>query len=76
MKKNELTPKEKMVGRLLIAGVSIQEISKELNISVRTVEYYQKRIKLKLCSRNTYETGYKIGLLLKSKRAINLCFLI
>ena len=67
MKKNKLTPKEKMVGRLLIAGMSIQEISKKLNISVRTVEYYQKRIKTKLHSKNTYETGYKMGLLLKKE---------
>ena len=57
-----------MVGRLLIAGMSIQEISKELSVSVRTVEYYQKRIKAKLHSKNTYETGYKIGFILNVEK--------
>jgi len=42
MKKNKLTPKEKMVGRLLIAGMSIQEISKELNISVRMLNIIKR----------------------------------
>jgi DNA-binding NarL/FixJ family response regulator len=67
MDQNKLTTKETEIGRCLIAGMSSTDISEKLEVSVRTIEYYQKKIKTKLLSKNAYQTGYKIGLFLKDE---------
>lgn len=63
-KKKILSYKEIRVAKCLISGMSAKKISKHLDISLRTVEYYQKKIKSKLSCENTYQTGYKIGIFL------------
>ena len=41
---NSLTPREKDVWHYLVQGLTCKEISKKLDISIRTVEFYRPRI--------------------------------
>lgn len=70
MKKKTLTSKEERIVICLISGMSAKIISKNLNVSIRTVEYYQKRIKTKLNCNNTYQTGFEIGAILNLKEQL------
>lgn len=61
MKNISFTIKETHVAIGLVSGMSAKMISQTLRMPLRTVEYYQKKIKEKLNSKNAYQTGYAIG---------------
>ena len=58
---NTLTTREKEVGACLIDGMTAKQVSKKLEISVHTVEGYQRTIKRKLKSKTPYQVGYILG---------------
>lgn len=58
---NCLTVREKEVGIYLISGMTAKKISRQLGISIHTVEGYQRKIKRKLEARTPYEVGYLLA---------------
>jgi DNA-binding CsgD family transcriptional regulator len=59
-KKFHLTPRERQVGELMIAGESRKEISTTLHISIYTVAFHQLKIRRKLGTMTTLKTIPKI----------------
>jgi DNA-binding CsgD family transcriptional regulator len=56
-----LTTREKEVGIYLISGMTAKKISRQLGISIHTIEGYQRKIKRKLKAKTPYEVGYLLG---------------
>lgn len=60
-----LTPREKEVGAYFIKGMTAKQVARELGLAVSTVQGYQRIIKNKMASKNGYQTGYFLGIILK-----------
>ncbi len=56
-----LTDREKEVGACLVKGMSAKEASKQLGISIFTVEDHRKSIKKKLNGKSAYEIGFMLA---------------
>ena len=56
-----LTTREKEVGMCLVHGMTAKEVSRQLAISVHTVEGYQRTIKRKLKAKTPYHIGCMLG---------------
>jgi len=59
-----LTAREREVGICLISGMTAKHVSKQLGISVHTVEGYQRAIKKKLKGNTPYQVGWELGRIL------------
>lgn len=59
-----LTAREREVGICLISGMTAKHVSKQLGISVHTVEGYQRSIKRKLHGNTPYQVGCELGKIL------------
>lgn len=58
---NILTTREKEVGMCLMNGMTAKEVSRQLAISVHTVEGHQRTIKRKLKAKTPYHIGCMLG---------------
>ncbi len=63
---NILTTREKEVGMCLVNGMTAKEVSRQLAISVHTVEGHQRTIKRKLKAKTPYHIGCLLGKVLEA----------
>ncbi len=61
-----LTAREREVGICLISGMTAKLVSRQLGISVHTVEGYQRSIKKKLNGTTPYQVGCELGRILNT----------
>lgn len=65
MEKRILTRREKEIGTCFVTGMSAKQISRQLGISISTVQGYQKIIRNKLEAKNSYQAGFMLGKILE-----------